>query len=62
MYKRSNITFKGINKLAAIIAGIAEPLLSITVTAIVGNLQQNPTEALAALGIAGSFISAMIWI
>jgi len=64
MYKRSNITFKGINKLAipAIIAGIAEPLLSITDTAIVGNLTLNPTEALAAVGIAGSFISAMIWI
>ncbi|MDO9136728.1 MAG: MATE family efflux transporter [Lutibacter sp.] len=64
MYKRSNITFKGINKLAipAIIAGIAEPILSITDTAIVGNLTVNPTEALAAVGIAGSFISAMIWI
>lgn len=64
MYKRSSITFKGINKLAipAIIAGIAEPLLSITDTAIVGNLTENPTEALAAVGIAGSFISAMIWI
>lgn len=64
MYRRSNITFKGINKLAipAIIAGIAEPILSITDTAIVGNLQQHPTEALAAVGIAGSFISAMIWI
>ena len=64
MHKESNITFKGINKLAipAIIAGIAEPLLSITDTAIVGNIQVNPTEALAAVGIAGSFISAMVWI
>jgi putative MATE family efflux protein len=64
MYKKSNITFKGINKLAipAIISGIAEPLLSITDTAIVGNIQEHPTEALAAVGIAGSFISALIWI
>ena len=64
MYKESNITFKGINKLAipAIISGIAEPLLSITDTAIVGNIQVNPTEALAAVGIAGSFISALVWI
>lgn len=64
MYKESNITFKGINKLAipAIISGIAEPLLSITDTAIVGNIQENPTEALAAVGIAGSFISALVWI
>lgn len=64
MYKESNITFKGINKLAipAIISGIAEPLLSITDTAIVGNIQDHPTEALAAVGIAGSFISALVWI
>lgn len=64
MYKESSITFKGINKLAvpAIIAGVAEPLLSITDTAIVGNIQINPTEALAAVGIAGSFISALVWI
>lgn len=64
MYKKSNITFKGINKLAipAIISGIVEPLLSITDTAIVGNIQNHPTEALAAVGIAGSFISALVWI
>ncbi|AOW21206.1 MATE family efflux transporter [Urechidicola croceus] len=64
MYKPSEITFKGINKLAipAIISGIAEPLLSITDTAIIGNIDTNPTEALAAVGIAGSFISAVIWI
>jgi putative MATE family efflux protein len=64
MHKESNITLKGINKLAipAIISGVAEPLLSITDTAIVGNIQMNPTEALAAVGIAGSFISALVWI
>jgi len=64
MRKESKISFKAINKLAipAIISGIAEPLLSITDTAIVGNIQMNPTEALAAVGIAGSFISALIWI
>lgn len=64
MYKKSNITFKGINKLAipAIITGIAEPLLSITDTAIVGNIELNPVESLAAVGIAGSFIGALVWI
>ena len=64
MKKTSDISFKSINKLAipAIIAGIAEPLLSITDTAIVGNIPLNPTEALAAVGIAGSFISALVWI
>lgn len=64
MNKKTKISFKAINKLAipAIISGIAEPLLSITDTAIVGNIQEHPTEALAAVGIAGSFISALVWI
>jgi len=62
--KVPKISFRQINKLAipAIISGIAEPLLSITDTAIVGNIKINPTEALAAVGIAGSFISAIVWI
>jgi len=62
--KVPKISFRQINKLAipAIISGIAEPLLSITDTAIVGNINVNPTEALAAVGIAGSFISAIVWI
>lgn len=64
MHKESHINFKAINKLAipAIISGIAEPLLSITDTAVVGNIAENSTESLAAVGIAGSFISAIIWI
>ncbi len=62
--KQKKISFKEINKLAipAIIAGIAEPLLSITDTAVVGNIPLNAVEALAAVGIAGSFISALFWI
>ena len=61
---KPKITFKQINKLAipAIISGIAEPLLSITDTAIVGNVDLNPIESLAAVGIAGSFLSAIFWI
>lgn len=64
MEKIPKISFRKINKLAipAIISGIAEPLLSITDTAIVGNIELHPTEALAAVGIAGSFISAIVWI
>lgn len=64
MNKIPKISFRQINRLAipAIISGIAEPLLSITDTAIVGNININPTEALAAVGIAGSFISAIVWI
>jgi putative MATE family efflux protein len=59
-----NIGFKRINKLAipALIAGIAEPVLSITDTAIVGNIDGNATESLAAVGIVGAFISMLIWV
>ena len=64
MQSKPKVTFTYINKLAlpALIAGIAEPLLSLTDTAIVGNIDVNATEALAAVGIAGSFLSALIWI
>ncbi|MCF6213915.1 MAG: MATE family efflux transporter [Flavobacteriaceae bacterium] len=64
MKNGNKISFKHINKLAipAIISGIAEPLLSITDTAVVGNISINPIESLAAVGIAGSFIAALVWI
>jgi putative MATE family efflux protein len=57
-------SFKQINTLAlpALIAGIAEPILSITDTAIIGNLTRNPTDALAAVGIVGTFLSMLIWV
>lgn len=60
----TSITFKNINKLAipATIAGIAEPLLSITDTAIVGNIPVDGLESLAAAGIVGSFLSMLIWV
>ena len=58
------INYKTINKLAipATIAGIAEPLLSITDTAIVGNISVDGLESLAAAGIVGAFLSMLIWI
>lgn len=58
------VSFKEINSIAipAIIGGIAEPLISLSDIAIIGNVQQNPVEALAAVGIVGSFLSAIIWI
>lgn len=58
------INFKSINNLAipATIAGIAEPLLSITDTAIVGNIPVDGLESLAAAGIVGSFLSMLIWV
>jgi len=61
---KTALTFKSINRLAipATVAGIAEPLLSITDTAIVGNIPVNGLESLAAAGIVGSFLSMLIWI
>ncbi|SDS45919.1 putative efflux protein, MATE family [Polaribacter sp. KT25b] len=61
---KTDISFKRINKLAipALIAGIAEPLLSITDTAIIGNMDKNATESLAAVGIVGAFISMLVWV
>ena len=61
---KSELTFKHINSLAipALISGVAEPLLSLTDTAIIGNMQENATEALAAVGIVGTFISMLIWV
>ena len=59
-----DISFKYINKLAipALITGVAEPLLSTTDLAIVGNIQENATESIAAIGIVGAFLSMLIWV
>ena len=59
-----NISLKYINKLAipALISGVSEPILSITDTAIIGNVQTNAVEALAAVGIVGTFMSMLIWV
>ena len=60
----TDISFKRIQQLAipAIIAGIAEPVLSSTDAAVVGNIPGYGTEALASVGIVGAFLSALIWI
>ena len=59
-----SISLKNINRLAvpALISGVAEPILSITDTAIIGNVDLNPTESLAAVGIVATFLSMLIWI
>ena len=61
---QTDISHKKINRLAfpALIAGIAEPLLSITDTAIIGNVENNAIESLAAVGIVGAFISMLVWV
>ena len=59
-----SIKISDIQKLAipALISGIAEPILSITDTIIVGNMNENATISLGAVGIVGSFISMLIWV
>ncbi len=61
IYKSS---FKEINRLAipAMLAGIAEPLLSMADVAFVGHLPQYATESLSAVGLVGVFLSMLIWI
>ena len=61
---KTNISFKRIQQLAipAIISGIAEPVLSSTDAAMVGNIEAFVTESLAAVGIVGSFLSMLILI
>ena len=60
----NSVKISDIQKLAipALISGIAEPILSITDTIIVGNMDENATIALGAVGIVGSFISMLIWV
>jgi putative MATE family efflux protein len=57
----NKISLKEINRLAgpAIIAGIAEPLISLVDTAFIGKLG---TQELAAVGIASSFYLMLIWV
>ena len=60
----TNVSNKQINQLAipAIIAGISEPILSLTDAAIVGHMPLNATVSLAAVGIVSSFLSMLIWV
>jgi multidrug resistance protein, MATE family len=60
----TRIRLKHINTLAvpAIIAGISEPILSLTDAAIVGHIPINATESLAAVGIVTTFLSMIIWV
>lgn len=61
---RAKVSFKEINRLAipAIFAGIVEPLISITDTAIAGRLPMDTIAALAGVGLVGAFLSTLIWI
>ncbi len=61
---KTEISFRQINKLAipALISGVSEPILSLTDAAIVGNIDINATESLAAVGIVTTFLSMLIWV
>lgn len=61
---KTKISLKEINALAipAIFAGIIEPLISLTDTAVAGHLLTNTSAALGAIGLVGSFLSALIWV
>lgn len=58
------ISLKEINRLAipAIVSGIIEPVISLTDTVIAGHIPLHTEEILGAVGIVGSFITAMVWI
>jgi putative MATE family efflux protein len=60
----TSISLKNINKLAipALISGVSEPILSLTDAAVVGNIDVNATESLAAVGIVTTFLSMLIWV
>lgn len=60
----TTINLKQINKLAipALISGVSEPILSLTDAAIVGHIESNATESLAAVGIVTTFMSMLIWV
>ncbi|MFD0964350.1 MATE family efflux transporter [Pseudofulvibacter geojedonensis] len=58
-----DLSFNAINKLAvpALIAGIAEPIISATDLAIIGNLPEHSVEAASAVGIVVFFLNFLIW-
>ncbi len=64
LFMPKKISIKEINRLAipAMLAGVVEPLISLTDTAVAGRLPNHPEEAIAAIGLVGSFLSALIWI
>ena len=57
-------TLKRIHPLAfpAMATGIVEPLISLTDTAMVGNIPVNAVESLAAAGIVSSFLGMLTWV
>ncbi len=63
MQQQVKVTPRYILSLAipAIIAGIAEPLISLTDVAVIGKMSSDATTALAAVGVVGTFLNAIVW-
>ena len=58
------ISYKNINKLAipAIAAGVVESILSLTDMLVVGRLEIDTVEAVAAVGLVGTILSSFVWV
>ncbi|MEN8929411.1 MAG: MATE family efflux transporter, partial [Flavobacteriales bacterium] len=61
--KNSKISFREIRLLAipAIFAGIAEPIIGLVDTAIIGNLGENSEVSQAAVGLGSNFYVILLW-
>ena len=57
------VSFKEINRLAipAIFAGIAEPIIGLVDTGVIGNLGENSEISQAAVGLGATFYSLLLW-
>lgn len=57
------VSFKEINRLAipAIFAGIAEPIIGLVDTGVIGNLGEDSEIAQAAVGLGATFYSLLLW-
>lgn len=58
------VSFKEINRIAipSMMAGIAEPLIGLADTAIIGKMPENATEALGAVGLGSQLFLILFWI
>ena len=61
MNKKINLKYINTLAIPAIIAGIAEPIISATDLAIIGNLPQHSAEAASAVGLVAVFLNALTW-
>mgnify|MGYP000554306554 CR=1 FL=1 len=60
---QAKISFREIRVLAipAIFAGIAEPIIGLVDTAVIGNLGENSDVSQAAVGLGAAFYTLLLW-